>query len=240
MSLTGEVRRVSEVVLGRIVAGAYPAGLRLPAEVDLATELGCGRSTIREALRHLSGLGVVASRRGSGAMVLDYRREGTLALLPPYLLAGRFELAPDLLAKELLRLRAMLAGEAVRLASLYAPKGSLTKARKILSAPRTADPVAEAMRELALFRELVCASGVWPAVWLANAYWGPLEELHRQLAPAVGGPPADFVDVMTALLDRIEARDEAGATRQIAAWLERVDQDLLTQLQPLLQGGRRS
>src|SRR3954467_13923953 len=87
MDLTGEVRRVAHEVLGRIVSGAYPAGLRLPAENDLATELRCGRSTVREALSHLAGMGVVKSRRGSGAMVLDFRREGTPALLPWYVLA---------------------------------------------------------------------------------------------------------------------------------------------------------
>src|SRR5215471_6771369 len=111
---TGEVRRVSDHVLGRIISGAYPSGLRLPSEIDLAAELDCGRSTVREALRHLSALGVVKSRRGSGAMVLDFRREGTPALLPLYIMNGRFDRPVEALARELLGVRAMLAQEAVR------------------------------------------------------------------------------------------------------------------------------
>src|SRR5262245_39953948 len=31
----GEVGRISDVILSRIVSGAYPSGLRLPAELDL-------------------------------------------------------------------------------------------------------------------------------------------------------------------------------------------------------------
>ncbi len=238
MALAGEVRRVAGVVLERIVAGAYPAGLRLPAEVEIATELGCGRSTVREALRHLADLGVVASRRGSGARVLDFRREGTPSLLPPYLAAGRFDLPPAVLARELLHVRAMLAGEAVRLAALYAPPGSLRRARELLDGPPITEPVAQAMRELELFRELVCASGVWPAVWLANAYWAPLRELHHLFAPAVGGAPPDFVPAMRALLDQVESRDEPGATAHVKTWLEGVDRGLLAALEPLLETAR--
>ncbi len=230
----GEVRRVADTILQRIVAGAYPKGLRLPAEVELAAELGCGRSTIREALGHLTTLGVVQSRRGSGALVLDFRREGTPALLPPYLASGQFDVPPAVLARELLHLRATLAGEAVRLAARYAPKGSLAEARRQLDLPIADDPFAHAMRELALFREMVIASRVWPAVWLANAYWSPMIELHRLFAPAIGGAPPDFIGAMRTMLDLVEARDEVGATRHVAAWLATVDEKLLAGLEPLL------
>lgn len=237
MALEGEVRRIADVVLARIVGGTYPAGLRLPSEVEIAGELGCGRSTVREALRHLADLGVVASRRGSGARVLDFRREGTPSLLPPYLASGRFDLPPGVLAQELLHLRAVLAGEAVRLAARYAPSGSLRRARALLDEAIPGDAVAHAMRELELFRELVCASGVWPAVWLANAYWAPLRELHRRLAPVVGGPPDDFVPAMRALLDLVERRDEHGATDHVRRWLAGVDAALLAALEPALSQG---
>src|SRR5580700_6496679 len=147
MDPESEVRRVAHEVLGRIVSGAYPAGLRLPAENDLAGELACGRSTVREALRHLAGLGVVKSRRGSGALVLDFRREGTPALLPWYVLAGRFDRPV-----ELLELRTLLAAQAVRLAARYAEPPAIAEARAILArAPELAgDPVAHGRNELDL------------------------------------------------------------------------------------------
>jgi DNA-binding FadR family transcriptional regulator len=239
MHVQGEMQRVADEILARIIGGTYPSGLRLPSEVDLAVEFDCGRSTIREALRHLAGLGVVRSRRGSGAMVLDFRREGTPPLLPPYVLAGRFDRPPLTLARELLRLRALLAGEAVRLAALYAEPGALAEARRILAGAAAVerDPAAHAVRELELFRALVCASGIWPAVWLSNAFWAPMRELQATLAPAVGPPPADFQPAMARLLDLIEARDADGAERHISAWLARVDAGLLDAMGVALGAG---
>src|SRR6185437_3154003 len=209
MNPSGEVQRVANEVLGRIVSGAYPAGLRLPAENDLAAALSCGRSTVREALRHLAGLGVVASRRGSGAMVLDFRREGTPALLPAYVLAGRFDRPVGVLARELLGVRALLAAQAVRLAARYAEPPAIVEARAILArAPALAgEPVAHVGTELDLFRSLVTGSGIWPAVWLANVFWAPMRELNAALAGAVGHAPRDYQKQMTRMLDLIEAGD---------------------------------
>jgi DNA-binding FadR family transcriptional regulator len=232
------MRRVADAILARIVAGTYPGGLRLPSEVDLAAEFACGRSTVREALRHLAGLGVIQSRRGSGAMVLDFRREGTPALLPPYVLAGRFDRPAVTLAQELLRLRSLLAKEAVRLAARYAPEGALAEARAILaSAAAERDPARHALLELDLFRALVCASGIWPAVWLANSFWAPMRELQAMLAPAVGAPPAEFQPAMGRLLDLIEARDAGGAERHLGAWIDRVDAEILGAMARALGGG---
>ncbi|AKT41388.1 FadR/GntR family transcriptional regulator [Chondromyces crocatus] len=225
---SGELQRVTDAILARIVGGTYPSGLKLPSEADLAGELGCGRSTIREALRNLTALGVVRSRRGSGALVLDFRRDGTPALLPPYVLAGRFDRPVETLALELLRLRAMLAREAVRLAARYAPSGAMAEARSILAgAPSEKDPARHALMELDLFRAIVCSSGIWPAVWLANSFWAPMRELQAMLAPAVGLPPSDFEPTMGRLLELIEAREAEAAELHLEAWLARVDAEIL-------------
>jgi DNA-binding FadR family transcriptional regulator len=236
---TGEVQRVAGEILGRIVSGSYPAGLRLPSEVELATELGCGRSTVREALGQLAGLGVVRSRRGSGALVLDYRREGTPALLPWYMMAGRFDRPPGVIARELLGVRTLLAVQAVRLAARYAGKEALADARALLAkGPALAnDPVAHGKNELDLFRALVLASGIWPAVWLANVFWAPMRELHDRFAGAVGKVPRDWQAQMGRLMDLIEARDEGAAEAHVVAWFERVDAALVGELEALLGVG---
>ncbi len=241
MAPGGEVKRVADIVLARIIAGAYPTGLRLPAEVELADELSCGRSTVREALQHLATLGVVKSRRGSGAHVLDFRREGTPALLPAYLASGRFEKPLLVVAKELLRLRTLLALEAVRLAAEHATSDALSEAKKILGRAKTRrDPVEQAMDELDLFRALVCASGIWPAVWLANAYWAPMRETHALFAPARGGSPTDYAEVMARLLDLVERGDASSAVKHLEKWLARVDEVLLGRLAGVLGEGEPS
>ena len=58
--------------------GRFPPGSRLPAERALAAQLGVGRPSLREAIKALSSLQVLESRRGAGTFVKS--RE---ALAPP-------------------------------------------------------------------------------------------------------------------------------------------------------------
>jgi DNA-binding FadR family transcriptional regulator len=234
----GEVERVASVLQERIVANVYSSGLRLPPELTLAEELGCSRSTLREALRHLSGLGLVTSRRGSGVMVRDFRREGGLGLLPVYLAAGRFDLPLSSLVRELLHVRKLLASEAARLAATYAPAGSLGPARKLAAKLRTleGDPVAFTLGEVDLFREILSASRVWPVVWFANAFWVPLRAMHGQFAGAFWYLPPRHGAMVDALLTAIEAHDGQRASELVRAHFDEVDAVILPRVDEALEG----
>lgn len=63
-------RRAWEIVLQHVeadlIAGRLAPGDHLPAERALATELGVGRSSVREALRVLEVLGLIRTQTGSG------------------------------------------------------------------------------------------------------------------------------------------------------------------------------
>ncbi|MFM9366645.1 FadR/GntR family transcriptional regulator [Streptomyces sp. Da 82-17] len=63
------VEQATERLRGRITAGDWPVGTRLPGETTLAKDLGVGRSTVREALRALAGAGLVQARQGAGVFV---------------------------------------------------------------------------------------------------------------------------------------------------------------------------
>jgi GntR family transcriptional regulator, transcriptional repressor for pyruvate dehydrogenase complex len=52
-----------------IEQGGYTPGAKLPPERVLANELSVGRPSLREAIKVLSGCGVLESRRGSGTYV---------------------------------------------------------------------------------------------------------------------------------------------------------------------------
>jgi DNA-binding FadR family transcriptional regulator len=67
--------QAAQLLLDRITAGEWVLGQKLPGETTLAPQLGVGRSTVREAIRQLAGLGVLTSRQGSGVFVtaLDVR-----------------------------------------------------------------------------------------------------------------------------------------------------------------------
>ncbi|MEW1648458.1 MULTISPECIES: FCD domain-containing protein [unclassified Streptomyces] len=64
------VEQAAARLRAQIAAGEWPVGTRLPGETTLATELGVGRSTVREALRALAGAGLVRPRQGAGVFVV--------------------------------------------------------------------------------------------------------------------------------------------------------------------------
>jgi len=226
----GEVERVAAWLLERIVSGRFPAGLRLPSEVELAEQLACGRSTIREALGRLAASGVVASRRGSGALVLDWRERGSLALLPAYLASGLAPSEAPRLLVELLSMRRLLAREAVRLAATYAEPATLASVHTALEGLEAAidadEPRARTLAELELFRAFVVASGVWPAVWLANGFFDPLREASAMFAPLAGAPPSDQRETMRKLAALVEARRAADAEALVERSVAKVDREL--------------
>jgi DNA-binding FadR family transcriptional regulator len=69
--------QAAALLLDRIRSGEWALGERLPGETTLGPQLGVGRSTVREAIRQLAGLGVLASRQGAGVFVaaLDVRED---------------------------------------------------------------------------------------------------------------------------------------------------------------------
>jgi GntR family transcriptional regulator, transcriptional repressor for pyruvate dehydrogenase complex len=80
-----ERRRIAEEVArqlrGLILKGQYQPGDKLPPERRLAETLGVNRATLREALRNLEHMGLVAIRQGDGTRVLDFIQTAGLDLL---------------------------------------------------------------------------------------------------------------------------------------------------------------
>jgi GntR family transcriptional repressor for pyruvate dehydrogenase complex len=71
---------VDELLL-KIFRGDYPAGADLPAERQLAVDLGVDRTTLRMALKQLERMGLLQARHGSGIRVIDWREGGGLDAL---------------------------------------------------------------------------------------------------------------------------------------------------------------
>jgi GntR family transcriptional regulator len=63
--------QVRDLVLERITGGTWKPGGMLPAEVDLARELGVSSGTVRKALDALEAEHVVSRRQGKGTFVND-------------------------------------------------------------------------------------------------------------------------------------------------------------------------
>lgn len=95
-------------LIDAILGGEFPIASMLPAERELAVQLGVTRPTLREALQRLARDGWLEIRQGKSTRVRDYWQEGSLGVLGalarrpsalaedfvPNLLAVRLALAP--------------------------------------------------------------------------------------------------------------------------------------------------
>jgi len=117
-----------------ILDGTRPAGSRLPAERDLARDLGISRLSLRAVLARLASEGLVRSRRGSGTEVQPYRVHAGLDILGA-LAEVSFERGrvPIKLVEELLELRRMLAVEVVGLVAERAEPQMVDRLRSELA-----------------------------------------------------------------------------------------------------------
>lgn len=103
--------RVASILSQEISSGRLKPGDRLPTEHQIAESLGISRNVVREAIAQLRADGLVRARQGAGAFVMEPEERLAIRLDPTELeniegMEGLFEL------------RALLEGEAARLAAM--------------------------------------------------------------------------------------------------------------------------
>ena len=91
----------------RILDGTFEPGSALPGERDLASRLGTSRGAVREALRRLSQIRLVAIHGGGSTRVRDFRRDAGLDLLADLLTSTDAALLREA-ARSLIELRTAL------------------------------------------------------------------------------------------------------------------------------------
>ena len=109
-------RQIAGQLRALITAGEFVAGARLPAERDLARQLGVSRPSVREALIAMEVEGWVEVRTGSGVYVLDRAASPGLATQ-----GSRLQIAADEWGPlELIRARRLVEGEIAAMAAMQA------------------------------------------------------------------------------------------------------------------------
>jgi GntR family transcriptional regulator, transcriptional repressor for pyruvate dehydrogenase complex len=73
---TNRAEAIAEGLRAQILSGKYAPGERLPSERDLSVSLGANRSSVREAMKKLEQLGMIAIRPGGGARVIPMGESG--------------------------------------------------------------------------------------------------------------------------------------------------------------------
>jgi GntR family negative regulator for fad regulon and positive regulator of fabA len=90
-----------------ILDGVFPINSFLPAERDLAEQLGTTRPTLREVLQRLSRDGWIEIHHGKPTRVRDFWREGNLSVLAA--VAEHSDHLPDHFINNLLTIRQLMA-----------------------------------------------------------------------------------------------------------------------------------
>jgi DNA-binding FadR family transcriptional regulator len=196
-------REIMETLLGRIAAGAYPAGAMLPKEELLAAELDVSRGVVRECIRALEERGVVRVRHGRGATVLPARAWNLLD--PEVFTAVRGAPGGRRLVGEAAEARAIVLGGAAALAASRARADGLRALASAVDAIETASDDRLAAAELEFERALIAAAGNRPLARVAAALAG---------AAGAARPPGRPAAYRRAL-DAIAAGDATGARAAI-------------------------
>ncbi len=102
-----------------ITSGRWPLNSRIPTEPELATELGVGRSTVREAVRSLAHLGMLEPAPGRGTFVRSLNPVSTVLA----------DFAGEHSPADLLQLRQALEVQAAHQAALHADPDQVARLR---------------------------------------------------------------------------------------------------------------
>lgn len=117
----GQVPAVVDILGFRMAAGEYQEGEVLPVEQDLADSLEVGRNALREAVKVLSGKGLISTAPRSGTRV---RPRGEWNMLDPDVL--RWHADPDIATEnfmlDLIEMRGIIEPKAAELAAVRATK----------------------------------------------------------------------------------------------------------------------
>jgi DNA-binding FadR family transcriptional regulator len=224
---------VFEKLLGDIIRGTHPAGTRLPAERELARQLGASRPTLREALRRLGEWNLVEPRRGSGIVVRPYR-DWSIEVIGAYMRYGKPEAHQPTLGRiliDMLAMRRAVVLEVIRLTASRVPRGSTQGARLAMArAWQLRDQPSYVREDFEVMRQMVEAAKFTPGLWLLNR----VSEIWVEAAASVRfavRPPDDYVATHTKFFDLIENGQGDDAVALMSSYLERHDEGMVKLLQ---------
>jgi GntR family transcriptional regulator, transcriptional repressor for pyruvate dehydrogenase complex len=209
---------VAQQLRDAILDGRFPSGTKLPPERELATEFGVNRTSVREAIKVLEGLGLVQVRQGDGVTVRPLI-DASFDILPPMIFhGGRIDAR---LIAELAEVMMPLLFEMARLAIARRRPGQLEALRglrDVLADPaRARETRFAAARDILVVLSDMSANRVWQMLARRTAALLASEPL-RQTRERLKRDPAHLVPMIDAALAAIDAKrpdDALAAVREL-------------------------
>jgi DNA-binding FadR family transcriptional regulator len=209
-----------------ILTGELVPGDRLPPEADLAAELGLSRTSLREAVRALTLLGVIDTRQGDGSYITG---------LGPELLLGAIGLAVDLQREDaiphLVAVRRILEPSATSLAATRITAAELENVRSFIPPSVRAAQTGEHIElDWQFHHAIAAASGNPLLAVLLDGLAAPTLRARVWRGMSVPGVLESTLNEHRSIADALEAGDAAlaaaAATVHIAgveAWIRSLD-----------------
>jgi DNA-binding FadR family transcriptional regulator len=201
-------RQIAEQLRTLIASGEFPEGTRLPAERDLAKQLGVSRPSVREALIALEVEGAIDVRTGSGIYVMKPRRKSASAT-PAYEPA---EWGP----LELMRARELVEGEVAALAARHAKRAHINAMASAIEQMKdeAASGIAPREGDEAFHQAIALGCGNEVLRDTVQGYWQARRgTLFERLGDYFENPPSWKAAVVehAAVLEAIRAHDPVAA-----------------------------
>jgi GntR family transcriptional repressor for pyruvate dehydrogenase complex len=205
MSLTDEaISQIRELVR----SGRFPAGSKLPPELELAAELGVSRGPVREAVKALAVAGVLDVRRGDGTYVTS---------LAPSLLLAWLGSAVDMMVGtrllELTEIRRLLEPAAAALAASRITDTQLAVVREHLTAMREANDDIELLvsHDAAFHRAVSLATGNEALTAILEGISSRTLRARAWRAGSMSGAVSETLEQHTSIYSALADRDPAVA-----------------------------
>ena len=216
--------QVIERLRALIADGSYEPGSKLPPERELALQLGVGRPAIREAIKALSILDVIESRRGAGTFVRT--QESRQAGWPERASLNNTNFG----MLELLEVRKMFEPRAAWLAAARANENDL---RRIDAARRALEDAGEDWRRIVdldfeLHTAIVCAAGNPVLAWIHRLLMPVMLESRSITARSAADRSRMHRD-HRAIVDGILRREPEAAQQAMLDHIHTIGMDLITE-----------
>lgn len=226
--------RVAGHIQQAIANGYYGPGSRLPAENQLAQQLGVGRSSIREAIEHLVAIGLLTKRLGRGVFVSQPQDFAVRAMdrLVPALLLDRSSM------RWLLEVRQVVEPRVAALASSRATEQDISDLDGIVRVleEQRYNPDHYARTDLAFHRRVAQASGnlLFPRILKAIH---SIFILELEMTVRIPGATDRSFSFHRSIFEAIKRGDAVSAERRMAEHLSDVEMQLI-ELKPVRRMGQ--